>query len=81
MFIKLARSFAEETSAGSLVYFVSLVLKALLVKASSGVLNTEFWFSRNYLLTRVSMYWEFHLQFRSFRDLLSTSILPYFTNG
>ena len=54
------------------ICFVSLFLKALLVKASPRVFNTEFWFSRNYLLTRVSMYWESHRQFRSHRDLLVT---------
>ena len=78
------------------IYFVSLVLKALrssqafevsskdatlLVKASPRVYNTKPWFSRGHLLTRVSNYWESHRQFRSLGDLLSTAILPYSTNG
>ena len=51
--------------------FVSLFLKALLVKARSGVLNTKFWFSRNHLSTRVSNYWAFHPQFKNPRDALA----------
>ena len=39
MFIKLARSFAKVSSCRSLVYFVSLVPKALLAKARSRVLS------------------------------------------
>ena len=54
------------------ISFVSLFLKALLAKARSGVHNTEFWFSRNYLLTRVSMCAESHRQFKSHCDLLAT---------
>ena len=51
--------------------FVSLVLKALLVKAESRVPSTEIRISLTYLLTRMSMYGEFHPQFKSLSDLLT----------
>ena len=53
------------------ISFVSLILKALLAKARSRVFNTNSWFSLEYLLTRVSIYTEFHRQFKSHRDLLA----------
>ena len=54
------------------ISFVSLVLKALLAKASPKVLDTDSWFSLEYLLIRMSIYTESHRQFKSHRDLLAT---------
>ena len=45
------------------IYFVSLNLKAMLVKAGSGVFNTELGISPNYRLTTASNYSESHRQF------------------
>ncbi len=56
------------------ISFVSLVLKALPAKARSRVLDTDSWFSLEYLLTRVSIYTESHRQFKSQCDLLAIFI-------
>ncbi len=69
-------SLASFADAGSDRRVAPLCLKVLLVKARSGVYNTEFWISRNYLLTRASMYREFHLQFRGLCDLLTIVDFP-----